>query len=1327
MNTQVDKFERQKSHLQLIIGMMQKLGIVSGLEITIDTLLRIITESIDGKNTIIYYLIDGDIYISDIQHKNIKIDNINDKNVKKVFETHEFIEITNVFDNTFPNTNKSIKHVRYVFPLMAENCFIAALKIDDLQITDQNFKDMLQDFFNYAAKKLKNEILLFSNLRNMQNVLTNMQKQNQELMEMSYQYSLLNEKYSILRDKFKLSENMLSEFLRVTPIPLFVIDKNHKVIQWNKALENYSGILAKDIIGTNKHWKTFYSQEHPTMADLLVEEQIDKMHQLYKGNFQKSTLINDSYEATDFLKKMGSSGTWFHYTATSIRDPEGNIMGVLETAEDITKRVLTEEALRKSEEKYRLIAENTADIISVFDLNLKPVYISPVVNQFRGISIQEAMTQSMEQILTPDSLQKVNKLFADQMTMETSHNADPNRAEVIELEEYCKDGSTIWVEVAISFIRDANNSPTGILTVTRNISKRKLAEEALRKSEEKYRLIFEYSPFGIFLFDKNGAIIECNDNFVEFIGSSREKIIGFNIINHPNKKLDCAIQIVLNGQLGFYEGIYSSLTVKKKTPVRGIFAPVKMEGIGITGGLGIVEDISESKKKEELLRISEERFQQVLENTQEWIWEVDANGLYTYSNPVVKKIIGYDTKEIIGNMYFYDFFHPDDSENQKKNAFELFNQKKPFNELLNRNICKNGEIAFLLVSGVPVLDGNGNLIGYRGASIDITMRKQAEEALRMSEKRYRLIAEYTANTIAIYNYNYEPVYIIPSVQKMRGYTAEEAMTQHLSQSITPESFKKVKKIVDSQKKFVSPVNTSSRVIVTELEAYCKNGSIITLETAISALRDTDLKSNGFLLVMKDITERKLAENDLREEEIKFHTVADYIYDWEYWQNENRQIIYMSPSSEKITGYKPEEFILNPSLLKKIIHPDDFDIVNRHLDDDLIFYKENNICDLEFRIINKNGKVINIEHICRPVFDSNNKSHGRRITNRDITKRKLIEKELIIAKENAEERELKYRLLSENISDGIFICKKGCFEYINNAMNDIFGYHDNELVGLEIIQLAVPEHKEELWKILNHKSRINQIYNLEMVCLKKDLSTVFVEMFFNYVADERVIYGVVHNITEKKQIQKNIIKAIIQTEEKEKANFSKELHDGIGPLLSIIKMHLQWSRKPNCKKPYKEIIIKAEQLIEETLTTVKEISNKLSPNLLINYGLTAAIQSFIDKLIETSTIRIDFQSNLKRMLNIEIEATFYRAIIECINNSIKHANAYNIYILLNDTGTQLQIQYSDDGIGFDLTKKLSESKGLGLINIQNRIKTIGGKITFFSQPGQGFNFQIIMQL
>jgi len=138
--------------------------------------------------------------------------------------------------------------------------------------------------------------------------------------------------------------------------------------------------------------------------------------------------------------------------------------------------------------------------------------------------------------------------------------------------------------------------------------------------------------------------------------------------------------------------------------------------------------IDRQKKAENELIMSEMRFRDISENAREWIWEVDSGGKYTFASPVIEKILGHTCEEVIGR-HFYDFFHPDDRDQLKMEALEAFSNKQSFRNFINRNIHKNGSTVWLSTSGIPIID-NGELLGYRGADMDITDRKILEERLR---------------------------------------------------------------------------------------------------------------------------------------------------------------------------------------------------------------------------------------------------------------------------------------------------------------------------------------------------------------------------------------------------------------------------------------------------------------------------------------------------------------------------------------------------------------------------------------------------------------------
>ena len=143
------------------------------------------------------------------------------------------------------------------------------------------------------------------------------------------------------------SERILHSVLEGFSIAAFVIDKDHKILYWNRALEKLTRVKAADVIGTNQQWRVFYGKERPCMADLLVDSAVEKVSKWYSGKYRKSDLINDAYEATDFFPDLGDGGRWLRFTAALIRDSQEELVGAVETLEDITEQKLAEDVLKR--------------------------------------------------------------------------------------------------------------------------------------------------------------------------------------------------------------------------------------------------------------------------------------------------------------------------------------------------------------------------------------------------------------------------------------------------------------------------------------------------------------------------------------------------------------------------------------------------------------------------------------------------------------------------------------------------------------------------------------------------------------------------------------------------------------------------------------------------------------------------------------------------------------------------------------------------------------------------------------------------------------------
>ena len=203
---------------------------------------------------------------------------------------------------------------------------------------------------------------------------------------------IVNYKTAQSAEALRESEQRLNNILQGSPIPAFVITKDHKVMYWNKALEEMSGIKTEEVMGTNQHWKAFYGEKRPCMADLLVDGEIDVIPQWYEGKYTKSKLVEGAYEATDFFPALGEGGRWLRFTAAIIRNSMGDLVGTLETLEDITERKQAEEGLKQTLEKLRKSLIGTIQAISS-TIEIRDPYTSG--HQMRVSSLARVISQEM--------------------------------------------------------------------------------------------------------------------------------------------------------------------------------------------------------------------------------------------------------------------------------------------------------------------------------------------------------------------------------------------------------------------------------------------------------------------------------------------------------------------------------------------------------------------------------------------------------------------------------------------------------------------------------------------------------------------------------------------------------------------------------------------------------------------------------------------------------------------------------------------------------------------------------------------------------------------
>ncbi|KKK56387.1 hypothetical protein LCGC14_3065040, partial [marine sediment metagenome] len=290
-------------------------------------------------------------------------------------------------------------------------------------------------------------------------------------------------------------------------------------------------------------------------------------------------------------------------------------------------------------------------------------------------------------------------------------------------------------------------------------------------------------------------------------------------------------------------------------------------------------------------------------------------------------------------------------------------------------------------------------------------------------------------------------------------------------------------------------------------------------------------NEGRLLAsFRDVTDRKLSEEALRDSQERLKTVADFTFDWEYWTGPDGRYIYVSPSCDRITGHEMDEFFKNPSLLREITHPDDLGAVEHHLDE---HGKEGpGSAEIDFRIIRPDGEVRWIAHVCQGVYGADGKWLGRRASNRDVTDRKPAEDVL----GDSEER---YRMLVETMAEGLALGDQDYnFAYVNGPFCRMLGYTREEMLGRALMDFVHPDYKH-IMEVQQAGRRAGEEGSYEFAWLAKDGHTIWTIVSPKGIFDPdgtfRGSLGVITDISDRKRAAQELA----ESEEKYRLLFATE--------------------------------------------------------------------------------------------------------------------------------------------------------------------------------------------
>ena len=390
--------------------------------------------------------------------------------------------------------------------------------------------------------------------------------------------------------------------------------------------------------------------------------------------------------------------------------------------------------LRESEERYRLLANNVTDVIWIRDMNLNLIYISPSVKDQQGYTAEEVKARTIEESWTADSLKYIREVFVEELEKEKDKKKDMNKSRTIEVEAKCKDGSTIWTEAKMSFLRDKKGEPIGIIGVTRNITERKIAEETLRENEEKYRNLIERANDGVIIV-QDGIVKFVNNRIVDLFGYNVDELYNTPFLNYVFPDDRNKIKELHEGRLQGEDvpNIYEMQALHRDG--RKIVIETNAGFITYHGKpavLAFIRDITERKQTEKALQESEEKYRTVLEANPDPVVVYDIEGKVIYFNPAFTRVFGWNLEERLGKKM--DLFVPEGAWRETKMMIEKVLAGERFSGIETQRFNKNGEVIPVSISGAIYKDQNGKPIGSVINIRDITEQKKLEAQLQQAQK-----------------------------------------------------------------------------------------------------------------------------------------------------------------------------------------------------------------------------------------------------------------------------------------------------------------------------------------------------------------------------------------------------------------------------------------------------------------------------------------------------------------------------------------------------------------------------------------------------------------
>jgi len=512
---------------------------------------------------------------------------------------------------------------------------------------------------------------------------------------------------------------LLASIVECSDDAIHAVNPDGTIASWNQGAERLFGYSAQEIVGQS------VAILAPPGRGAEVPHFLEAVR---KGNavapFETVLRAKDGREVDVAL------------SISPIRNADGEVTGAAGIAHDIHVRIEAKRKLRESEQRFRDLFEHAPSGVCVTGMDGRFIEVNAAFCRIMGYSERELLATSFDKLTYPDDREPSFRLRERLLN-------DPDRSLEIEKRYLHSSGRLVWGRVKVSLLRSPDRPPCYVGHLE-DITERKRAEEALRETEERFREVFEHAPFGMCLTGLDRRLIQVNAAFCRMLGYSEEELMGRSWVEftHPD---DLTLSQEMCEQLR--RNADHAVEAEKRYLHRSgavVWARIRIALLRGHDGepscyVAHVEDITERKRAEEVLRETEERFRILADGCPALMWVTDTEGGNRFINRAYREFFGATYEQVEGHKW-QAVIHPDDAPGYAR-AFDLtVRERRSFNAEV-RIRRADGEWRWFACYAEPRLSPTGEFLGHVGLSLDITERKQGEQALQASEEKFRQLTE----------------------------------------------------------------------------------------------------------------------------------------------------------------------------------------------------------------------------------------------------------------------------------------------------------------------------------------------------------------------------------------------------------------------------------------------------------------------------------------------------------------------------------------------------------------------------------------------------------